>query len=467
VKIARVSRPDLNGEVTVTVEVSDSTNSLIGDDGRGNSSQSGAFDLRLFRDRQLVGVFPEDGAAKLRRLDVPNDNLGTSLNLWRNATEIPLDPTTKTRTINFTVRLPKGKDVSNIKFTGYAFNEDRVKSETAGFQWPAEQLGNLPKAEVPVKRRAFIISIGVNNFTLVDQLQFAASDAHLFQNEVVPRIRDTGSYEVIPLELVSETIGNTTIGTATKDNIKAVLDLLAGRPIPSTVKDKLPGASRIQKATPDDLVIITMSTHGYSIAKKDFYLAPVDITKQSLAQTAPDLSSMVSGEELSIWMRGIDSNEMVVIIDACQSAAAVEGMNFKPGSLGSRGFGQLAYDKRMKVLSATQATEYSYEDPEKIKHGLLTWALVKEGLMDGLADTGPEGKKDGKIMLREWLEFGESRVAPLSRSVSNGTYRGLIRRRLGKPTENEEERVFRIQRASLFDFSGKQDEIVISLMNKR
>ena len=42
---------------------------------------------------------------------------------------------------------------------------------------------------------------------------------------------------------------------------------------------------------------------------------------------------------------------MVMIIDACHSAGSVEHEGFKPGPMGSRGLGQLAYNKRMRILA--------------------------------------------------------------------------------------------------------------------
>ena len=64
-----------------------------------------------------------------------------------------------------------------MEFTAYAFNEDRVKSETAHWTWPEAMKAQLPKAQ-PVKRRAYVISVGVNS-SQVEQwkLNYAANDA--------------------------------------------------------------------------------------------------------------------------------------------------------------------------------------------------------------------------------------------------------------------------------------------------
>mgnify|MGYP003287393164 CR=1 FL=1 len=43
----------------------------------------------------------------------------------------------------------------------------------------------------------------------------------------------------------------------------------------------------------------------------------------------------------------------------------------------------------------------------QLGHGLLTYALVEEGLKTPVADTAP---KDGVVIAREWLDFATERV---------------------------------------------------------
>jgi uncharacterized caspase-like protein len=91
-------------------------------------------------------------------------------------------------------------------------------------------------------------------------------------------------------------------------------------------------------------------------------------------KNAAILSKFISSEELSQWLKDVDAGELAMIIDACHSAASVpEG--FKPGPMGDRGRGQLAYDKGMRILAATQADNVALES-EKLGQGLLTYALV-------------------------------------------------------------------------------------------
>jgi hypothetical protein len=45
-----------------------------------------------------------------------------------------------------------------------------------------------------------------------------------------------------------------------------------------------------------------------------------------------------------------------MVLDSCHSGA-LPGKEFRPGPLGDPGFGQLSYDKRMRLLSASQPTQ--------------------------------------------------------------------------------------------------------------
>jgi uncharacterized caspase-like protein len=107
----------------------------------------------------------------------------------------------------------------------------------------------------------------------------------------------------------------------------------------------------------------------------------------------------VSSDELSRWLRDVDAGELVMIVDACHSAAAIANTDFKPGPMGSRGLGQLSYDKGMRILTATQADNVALE-ANKVRQGLLIYALLEDGLRAWQADYKP---KDKSILLTEWL----------------------------------------------------------------
>ncbi len=239
-----------------------------------------------------------------------------------------------------------------------------------------------------------------------------------------------------------------TVDCAKKEDLETVLGLLGGKTFDPKRLERIPAAKKIGAARPEDLVVISMSTHGHTDTKGAFHIVPSDV-----ATGARWLQSCISADELSDWLRDVDAGEMVMIVDACHSAASVEAGGFKPGPMGSRGLGQLAYNKRMQILAASQASDVALES-RVIRHGLLTYALVTDGLEKGRADFSP---KDGKITLTEWLKYGEQRVPTLAEEVVSGKVRAMSSRGLLKA-----KRPRRVaQRPSLFDFAGRKREVVL------
>jgi len=145
---------------------------------------------------------------------------------------------------------------------------------------------------------------------------------------------------------------------------------------------------------------------------------------------------------------------MMMIVDACHSAAAVQGKDCKPGPMGSRGLGQLSYDKGMRILTATQADNVALE-LGKLQHGLLTYSLVKNGLELGLADFQPQ---DNKLFTNEWLSFTLRDVPQLYEKAEKGELKDLFID--GKPKSgvyklDGQKSNLNLQQPSLFDFSRR------------
>ena len=116
-----------------------------------------------------------------------------------------------------------------------------------------------------------------------------------------------------------------------------------------------------------------------------FYLIPHDLghqgSREQLNQAGLKqiLEHGVSDEELQQAFELIDAGKLVLIIDACNSGQALEASEKRRGPMNSKGLAQLAYEKGMYVLTASQSYQAALEG-EKLGHGLLTYALVEEGL---------------------------------------------------------------------------------------
>jgi uncharacterized caspase-like protein len=394
------------------------------------------YDLRLFRNGQLVGQWPvpEHGMAG------PKDT-----KLWREVSVVP------TPIHVFPVRLAAKDRGEPVTFTAYAFNEDRVKSETTPPVSYTEPL------DVPARKaKAYVITVGANGYENSKRnLEFAVKDAE----SMASALRQIKDYEVVPVSLVSEApIAHGSLNQATKANVRAVLGVLAGKP-PSKVLSGVANTDKLAKATPDDLVILSFSGHGYTKHDNAFYLLPSDSGAED-AITTDSLKKFISSEELSEWLREVDAGQMAMIIDACHSAASVDSGGFKPGPMGDRGLGQLAYDKGMRILAASQADDVALEI-QNLHHGLLTYALVVDGLKAG------EGGKlaadlngDGQVTLEEWLKYGEQRTPSLYEDVKGGKIKMVSRDSTVNPAFIDET-TKRAQTPALFDFQKQNDNVVL------
>ncbi|MCU1267882.1 MAG: (Myosin heavy-chain) kinase [Acidobacteria bacterium] len=470
VKITKVTPATEPRVVNVTIEVG-KTAATIQQGGGQSARATGVYDLRLFRDNQLVGYSPANDAK------AGSNNASTSsdeeLQQWRTATEIRLSPDGK-QTFTFAVPLPNFQDsYRDLDLAAYAYNADRVKSETV--RWAKAQKQAAALKEAPTQRRAYIISVGVNtSYEPQWQLKYAANDAREFQRVVTAHLNQTSQsdvdesiytdeslrrfarqafyYDIVPVPLIAddEVRNGQTIEVrdATKAKIHAVLDILAGKPIGEEIRKLLPNGAQLRKATPDDLVLISFSCHGYADRNGGFYLLPYDI--RAGKDNLPDWQTAVSSDELSLWLRDVDAGDMALIIDACH-AAAFTGAGFKPGPMGSRGLGQLAFDKGMLVLAATQASEAAIETGGVIQQGLLSYALVHDGLESGLADYKP---KNNQLTLKEWLRYAVGRVPQLNREAQNGKLKAVNAFAI---TQGK-----RYQQPSLFDFTPRRTDVFLS-----
>ncbi|HUS09417.1 MAG TPA: caspase family protein [Pyrinomonadaceae bacterium] len=184
---------------------------------------------------------------------------------------------------------------------------------------------------------------------------------------------------------------------------------LAGVPGPPSLKAGT--LERIKRADPEDTVIIYFAGHGTAQAQR-FYLIPHDLgytgerTKLNERDLQTILDHSISDAELEQAVEGLDAGHLLLVIDACNSGQALDAEEKRRGPMNSKGLAQLAYEKGMYILTAAQSYQAAIEAAQ-FGHGLLTYALVEEGLKTAIADGEP---KDGVLNAREWLDFATERV---------------------------------------------------------
>jgi WD40 repeat protein/uncharacterized caspase-like protein len=338
---------------------------------------SGARDLRLFRNGSLVKVWHGDALK------------GQTAN-----------------SIEQELMLVAGAN----RLTAYAFNNDNVKSKDASLVLTGAD--SLKRAGT-----AWVIAVGVNDYANSQyNLKYAVADAQSFAAEVSREQAPIGRFdhvEVIPL----------LNDQATKENILGALRRLTGADTAPSLKAG--PLDKLKRAEPEDAVVIYFAGHGTAQGQR-FYLIPHDLgytgDRNALDENGLKsiLSHSISDQELEDAVEGIAASSLLMVIDACNSGQALEAEEKRRGPMNSKGLAQLAYEKGMYILTAAQSYQAALEAAQ-LGHGLLTYALVEEGLKTPAADNEP---KDGIVNAREWLDFATERVPQMQEEKMKQT-RGI------------------------------------------
>src|SRR5262249_45887747 len=341
-------------------------------------SGSGARDLRLFRNGALIKVW---------RGDVLNSQQSV--------------------TVEETISVVAGEN----HITAYAFNRENIKSADARL---------LLKGAESLKRKgtAQVLIVGINEYSNPQyNLRYAVADARDFAETVRQAQSKLGNFSQIEaIPLLNQ--------DATKANILAALARLAGQ-FSEASPDAPAVMNLIKPAEPEDAVIVYFAGHG-TAQKNRFYLIPHDLgytgPRDGLdeAWLSTVVAPSISDLDLELAFEHIDASDLLMVIDACNSGQALESEERRRGPMNSKGLAQLAYEKGLYILTAAQGYQAAIEAAE-LGHGFLTYALVEEGLKNGAADVEP---KDGKILIREWVDYAVERVPEMQAAALQGP-RGL------------------------------------------
>ena len=341
-------------DVTVKLEA--------GTTGRQMASTDGdPYDLRLLRNGVMIGEYPANTSSGSKLSDAH----------WRVKNRIEITQG-KSRMYTFhDIQIPQHLEGDSIEFSAYVFNSDRVKSKTN------RRTYHLEHRDTKLGQKAFLINFAVNaNQSRNLSLQSAVNSAAKFSQIIEKNL--PSYYTPIKVDLFSDfdEAGTAVIGKgATKENITTVFRLLAGETVQNAEREKVDPTHVLTRAAPDDIVILYVAAHGFTDAAGEFYLIPFDsgdnwgVTETLMRECdeadnrprycsqAMDLRkhSIVSGD-LAAWWSRIDGGSQLLIIDSCHSGA-VKGPDFRAAPLGDPSFGQLSYDKKMFIMSASQADQ--------------------------------------------------------------------------------------------------------------
>ncbi len=288
------------------------------------------------------------------------------------------NPSEKEQT--FTVKLLPGENT----FKAIALNNQRTESAPALIK-----VKYTPKAtiEQPVTvstgMTLHLIVVGINKYKNPRyNLNYAQADANAFK----------------------ETIANGMKNITSKENIHFVSDADADK------SGILAAIQTVQKtANSQDVFVFYYAGHGvmsegYGDKKKDFYIVPHDVTQlygndDGLAQKG------ISATEMKELASSIKAQKQLFVLDACQSAGAVESIAMR-GAAEEKAIAQLARSTGTHWLTASGSEQFATEFAE-LGHGVFTYALL-QGLQ-GKADSG-----DKKVTINELKAFIESQVPELT-----------------------------------------------------
>lgn len=315
---------------------------------------------------------------KLLKIDVlakENPAEITELKLFQNGKLIKTLPGNATAKYSFEATL------------NTSFGEDNFFYITAGSKSGIEaekvKFTVLYKGATEDQPNLYLITIGINKYKNTKyNLNYAEADA----NGVDKAIREKSGTlfkQVIPYNIRND--------KAVKANILAALE---------DVK---------KKALQQDVLVVYYAGHGVMTdvagTSGEFYVVPHDVI-QLYGREDLLKEKAISATQLKDYAEKINAQKQVFILDACQSAGALETVAAR-GAAEEKAIAQLARSTGTFWITATGSNQFATEF-EKLGHGIFTYALL-EG-MNGAADANA----DKKLTVRELSTFIENKVPELS-----------------------------------------------------
>lgn len=232
----------------------------------------------------------------------------------------------------------------------------------------------------PQGLQAHILVIGIDKYKNSKyDLNYAVADATSFKESVMQGVKNITS-KVNIYEIKND--------EAVRENIISKLTEVTSR------------------ANPQDIFVFYYAGHGVVAQQgdKDFYLVPHDVT-QLYGNDGALKQKGISAKELKQIASSIPAQKQLYILDACQSAGALNTIAAR-GAIEEKAIAQLARSTGTHWLTASGSEQFATEFDE-LGHGVFTYALLEA--LSGKADSG-----DKRITVNEIKAYIESRVPEIS-----------------------------------------------------
>jgi uncharacterized caspase-like protein len=292
------------------------------------------------------------------------------------------------------------------------YDEKDLRSQEAVWERPMQGFGY----SVP-PQTLHVVSIGVSKTLNTNfDLDWAAADAQSFGSafsiptnvlqEMAKRVQDWNNAKSMRLlgAFKRESMPNTIIVSTLTDEQAThdgILNLIR---------------KTVASAEPADSFIFYFSGHGETV-NGNYFLIPSDADLPSTMRPQDPLpegfdtraAKLISDSELQEILLPLDVSHAAIILDACNSGAALKG--FEEGPLfDPKGLGRLVYEKGINLLAASTSGGVA-DESQKLRHSYLNYALIEDGFLHRKADSNPH---DGRIELREWLSYSAKRAKELA-----------------------------------------------------
>ena len=276
---------------------------------------------------------------------------------------------------NFTVSLNAGLN----NFKAVAINSQRTES------LPAQIIADYKPLIIPVKPEGsdiqlHLLVVAVNKYKNPKySLNYAAADATAF----IAAIKD-GSQNLF--NKVSTTFLQD--ADATREGLTAAFE-------------KIKSAARVQ-----DLFVFYYAGHGVINDKKEFFLVPYDVT-QLYGNDGALAQKGFSAAALQQMSKDIKAQKQLFILDACQSAGALEVVASTRGAAEEKAIAQLARSTGTQWLTASGSEQFASEF-EQLGHGSFTYCLLQ-------AFKGDAGNTDKKLTVKQLDAYLQAKVPEITK----------------------------------------------------
>lgn len=299
----------------------------------------------------------------------------TEVKLYQNSKLVKVIPGNGKSLYGFDISLTNSFGELNY-FYATASSKSGVESEKVKFTINY-------KGVTEAKPKLYLVTIGIDKYKNPKyNLNYAQADADGVA-KVISEQSKSLFQEVVPFSIRND--------KAVKANIFAALNQIK------------------TKALEQDMIVVYYAGHGVmsSGAEKEFYIVPHDVT-QLYGRDDLLAAKGISASDLRNFASDINAQKQVFILDACQSAGALDVLD--RGAAEEKAIAQLARSTGTFWITSTGAEQFATEFA-KLGHGIFTYALL-EGI-GGAADTN----KDQRLTIRELSTYIENKVPELSEQL--------------------------------------------------